>query len=145
MRMINQIVIHCSDTGAGQDIGAKEIRAWHTALPPMGNGWADIGYHYVIRRNGIIESGRPEDVVGSHVQGHNANSIGVCMVGGAHGFCNFTWQQWGTLRSLIQDLLIRYPNAAVYGHHDLNPAKACPSFDARAWWKFNEGAPHHAA
>jgi N-acetylmuramoyl-L-alanine amidase len=139
MRIINQIVIHCSDTPAGMDIGAREIRGWHTSPPPAGNGWADIGYHYVIRRSGLIERGRPDEVVGAHVQGHNANSIGVCIVGGGHGFANFTWQQWGVLRGLITQLLCRYPDAAVCGHRDLNPGKACPSFDARAWWNFNEG------
>jgi len=138
MRDINQIVIHCSDTPAGMDIGAKEIREWHTAPPPKGNGWKDIGYHWVIRRDGSLEKGRPEDEVGAHVAGHNANSIGVCMVGGGHGVCNFTWQQWERLKTLIDRLLQFYPNAAICGHRDLNPEKACPSFDARAWWNFSK-------
>jgi len=138
MRDINQIVIHCSDTPAGMDIGYREIRQWHTDPPPKGNGWKDIGYHYVIRRNGQVENGRPEEEVGAHVQGHNANSIGICLVGGGKGICNFTHQQWDTLRWRIADLCQRYPNAAVCGHRDLNPAKACPSFDARAWWNFSK-------
>jgi hypothetical protein len=143
MRIINQIIIHCSDTPAGMDIGAAEIREWHTALPPKGNGWADIGYHYVIRRSGVIEPGRPEEVVGAHVAGHNANSIGVCLVGGGQGVCNFTWQQWGVLRELITQLLSRYPAAEVFGHRDFTSAKACPTFDARAWWNVTK-EPEHA-
>ena len=138
MREINQIITHCSDTPAGMDIGAAEIRKWHTDPPPMGRGWNDIGYHYVIRRNGSLEKGRPDDVVGAHVEGHNAHSIGVCMVGGGKGICNFTQQQWSRLQTLITELELHYPNATVCGHRDLNPAKACPSFDARAWWNFSK-------
>lgn len=138
MREINQIVIHCSDTPAGMDIGAAEIRQWHTDPPPKGRGWKDIGYHWVIRRNGNIEAGRPESEVGAHVEGHNANSIGVCMVGGGKGICNFTLEQWHALGVLITNSIEAYPNAAVCGHRDLNPAKQCPSFDARAWWNFGK-------
>ncbi len=133
MRMINQIVIHCSDTPAGMDIGVKEIDEWHKA-----RGWDSCGYHYVIRRNGRLERGRLDGVVGAHVQGHNANSIGICMVGGGHGVCNFTQQQWSELQTLIVELTLEYPDAAVCGHRDLNPEKACPAFDARAWWNFSK-------
>jgi N-acetyl-anhydromuramyl-L-alanine amidase AmpD len=118
------------------DIGAKEIREWHTAPPPKGNGWRDIGYHYVIKRNGTVQAGRPDNQVGAHVAGHNATSIGICMVGGGKGICNFTREQWATLDLIVEGLIKKYPNAAVCGHRDLNPAKACPSFDARAWWNF---------
>ena len=78
MRKINEIILHCSATPASMDIGAKEIRDWHV----NGNHWRDIGYHWVIRRDGTVEKGRPEYQVGAHCLNHNANSIGVCMVGG---------------------------------------------------------------
>ena len=64
MRDINLLVVHCSATQAGLDVGAAEIRKWH-----VGQGWKDIGYHYVIRRSGAIEPGRPESEVGAHAQG----------------------------------------------------------------------------
>lgn len=48
------IIIHCAATKPSQDIGANTIRKWHTDPPPNGNGWSDIGYHYVIRRNGVM-------------------------------------------------------------------------------------------
>ena len=56
-RDINTVVVHCAATKPSMDIGAKEIRRWHVD----GNGWADIGYHYVIRRSGCIDSGRDRD------------------------------------------------------------------------------------
>ncbi len=53
MRTINLFVIHCADTYATMDIGVKEIDGWHRK-----RGWSGIGYHFVIRRNGIVETGR---------------------------------------------------------------------------------------
>ena len=60
MRKINLIVIHCSDTYARMDIGVNEIRQWH-----LQRGFNDIGYHYVIRRDGAIEQGRPIEKPGA--------------------------------------------------------------------------------
>jgi N-acetylmuramoyl-L-alanine amidase len=72
-RKIDLLVVHCSATVATADIGAAVIRDWHKQ-----RGFKDIGYHYVIRRDGKIERGRPEQQVGAHVQGFNAHSIGIC-------------------------------------------------------------------
>lgn len=131
------IVIHCSATRAIQNIGAKEIRQWHKA-----QGWADIGYHFVIRRNGAVEKGRAIDAIGSHVKGHNANSVGVCLVGGLGNQApwppenNFTREQWASLKKVVADLLKKYPKAKVLGHRDFpGVAKACPCFDAKVWAK----------
>ena len=77
MRKINLIVIHCSDTYARMDIGVNEIRQWH-----LQRGFNDIGYHYVIRRDGAIEQGRPIEKPGAHAAGYNTNSIGICYAGG---------------------------------------------------------------
>ena len=89
-----------------------------------------IGYHYVVRRNGQIELGRPEFMIGAHCQNHNAHSIGVCYEGGlnARGQPEDTRtpEQKSALRALLKDLHRRYPQALIVGHHDLNPHKACP-------------------
>jgi N-acetylmuramoyl-L-alanine amidase len=138
----SNIVIHCSATRGIQDIGAREIRKWHVE----GNGWADIGYHFVIRRSGRVEAGRPVDNVGSHVQGQNATSVGVCLVGGLNDKTfkpenNFTPQQWVSLKKLVSDLAKKYPKAKVLGHRDFpGVQKACPCFAAKAWAK-KEGFP----
>ena len=138
MRQVNRIIIHCSATRPSTDIGADEIRKWHTDRPPKGNGWGDIGYHGVIRRNGELESGRPMSVPGAHVSGRNADSIGICLVGGVaeDGRTpenNFTPEQWAGLERVIKDLVKRYPGATVHGHNEF-AAKACPSFDVKQWW-----------
>ena len=129
MRPIEKIVIHCADTPADMDIGAAEIRKWHVD----GNGWRDIGYHYVIRRDGKVELGRPVSEPGAHVAGHNSRSIGICLVGGKP-MANFTRQQFAALEALVIDLTRKHPQAAVKGHNDLDPSKPCPMFDAAQWW-----------
>ena len=124
------LVIHCADTPSTMDIGAKEIRQWHV----VDNGWADIGYHYVIRRNGLVEHGRDIKAVGSHVRGFNTCSIGICMVGGRGGN-NFTQLQWAALEKLVKEIKVLYPDIEVVGHRDLNSGKECPSFNVSEWLK----------
>jgi N-acetylmuramoyl-L-alanine amidase len=128
------IVVHCSATSPNWDGGRDEIDRWHRE-----RGWKGIGYHFVIRRNGTLEVGRAVDDFGAHVQGHNINSVGICMVGGID--CNgdpednFTEAQWAMLTSLVIGLHLRYPIARVQGHRDFfGVTKACPSFDVAAWW-----------
>ena len=131
------IAVHCSATGPKADIGAKDIDKWHRA-----KGWACIGYHYVIRRNGTVEEGRDEKVIGAHVENWNHNSIGVCVVGGVDADDikkaenNFTNEQFASLKQLLIDLKTRYPKAVIQGHRDFPEVKkACPSFDVKTWLK----------
>ena len=76
-RKINEIIVHCSATPEGKDYSVDTIRQWH-----LQRGFSDIGYHYVIYRDGSIHTGRYESIIGAHCAGHNANSIGVCYIGG---------------------------------------------------------------
>ena len=129
----NLIVIHCAATKPSMDIGLREIRQWHVQ-----QGWLDVGYHYIIRRDGTVETGRPHDVVGSHVKGHNFESVGICMVGGIDDAGepqdNFTGTQWVALKALVHEVSTNlYPSAHVVGHRDLDSGKACPSFNVAAW------------
>lgn len=130
------IAIHCSAT-ATQDFSAADIDRWHRK-----EGWACIGYHYVIKRDGTLEEGRQEQQIGAHVSGHNVNSLGICMVGGVNkegkATNNFTDEQWKTLKQLLVHLKVKYPQAIVQGHRDFpNVKKDCPSFDTKAWLKAN--------
>ena len=68
------IVLHHS---ASADVAAAEIHSWHRA-----KGWAGIGYHFVIRKDGSIERGRPQETIGAHAgAGVNGCSIGICLCG----------------------------------------------------------------
>lgn len=135
---IDLIVVHCSATPADMNIGAKEIGGWHTQ-----KGWQDIGYHFVIRRDGSIEQGRDIGVPGAHVAGHNHNSLGICLVGGLDDegspLANFTGVQYESLMRLVGELLTSYPDAHVCGHRELDPRKACPCFDVRSLWSDEDG------
>jgi len=135
MRAINRIVIHCAYTKPSMAIGAADIRRWHVEE----NGWRDIGYHFVIRRDGTLEKGRPVEQAGAHVAGHNGDSLGVCLVGGmseqGQPDCNFTRAQWQQLDSLVQSLAKAYGVSAVCGHCDLDNRKPCPCFDVKSWWQ----------
>lgn len=129
------IAIHCSATPTTMNIGVKEVRQWHRA-----KGWIDVGYHFIIRRDGTVELGRPVDTVGAHVEGYNPTSIGICLIGGVDknnkAEDNFTAEQYAALKRLLTDLQQAYPNAAVQGHRDFpNVKKDCPCFDVRAWVK----------
>ena len=135
MRKITKIVQHYSATYPDQDIGRAEIDHWHRR-----RGFNGIGYHYVIRRDGTVERGRSESQVGAHVAGHNADSIGICLVGGLEratgpnvGIDNRTTAQIRAQVELTRELLARYPGAEVIGHRDL-AATQCPGYDARKWW-----------
>jgi len=141
MREIKRIFIHCSATPPSMDIDADTIREWHKE-----RGWSDIGYHHVIRRDGIIETGRDPKKIGAHVKGHNSDSLGICLVGGVAEDgrtpeANFTDEQ---MRSLSQFLKIMkhalgLTNADIYGHRDApGVAKACPSFDVAHWLETGE-------
>jgi N-acetylmuramoyl-L-alanine amidase len=139
MREIKQIIIHCADTYTTMDIGREEINQWH-----LDRGWSGIGYGYVIRRNGVVEPGRDldndgdvDEEIGAHTRGFNANSIGICMVGGkaldGSPESNFTWKQWKSLRILCEQLQTDYDKPEIVGHCDLDSHKTCPNFNVKAW------------
>ena len=131
MRPINKIIIHCTATPEGRDVTVDQVRDLHVRI----NGWADIGYHFLIYRDGSVHVGRPLDKVGAHCSGHNTGSIGVCYVGGLATDGKTpkdtrTPQQRAALRRLVQDLRCQFPAATVHGHNEF-AAKACPSFNVK--------------
>lgn len=131
-KQTDMIVVHCSATKPSMDIGAKEIREWHKA-----KGWSDIGYHFVIRRNGEVENGRNVRDIGAHVEGHNWNTVGICMVGGVdysnRPKSNFTNAQWVSLKKTVRYLYQLFGQLPLRGHHDLFAGKDCPSFNVQDW------------
>lgn len=115
------------------DISADDVREWHTAEAPDGNGWSDIGYHFVIDLDGRIETGRPLDRVGAHTKGHNKSSVGVAYVGGVDEDgdpCNtMNRRQRAAIVALIRSLrIVLGAPFELKGHNDFTDAKACPSF-----------------
>ncbi len=127
MRKINRIIIHCSATPEGKNFTVQQIDQWHRQ-----RGFRCIGYHFVIYRDGSVHEGRPIEQVGAHCKGYNANSIGICYIGGCAVDGKTpkdtrTEAQRAALIRLVADLKTRYPRATVHGHNEF-AAKACPSF-----------------
>lgn len=115
------VVHHIGNTDA--DVSAATVHQWH-----LNQGWSGIGYHFLIRKDGTIERGRPMDVVGAHAYGENSHTIGVNIVG------NFeeaipTGAQMESAARLIAELCSVYrirPSArSIVGHRDVG-STACP-------------------
>lgn len=128
MEHINKIIIHCSDSDqeAHDDIGI--IRAWHIT-----KGWKDVGYHFFIKSDGVVQFGRSLNEEGAHCKGQNDDSIGICLAG-RHYFSEFQYQ---SLVRLVSALLILFELefSDVYEHNYFDPTKTCPNMD---WYKFQD-------
>lgn len=136
-RVVTAIILHCTATPEGEDYTVEQVRQMHLA-----RGFSDIGYHYLIGRDGTVRAGRPEAIVGAHCKGHNTRSIGVSYVGGCPVRTTPDWDKIGkdtrtpaqkiALARLVKELCRRYPGATVHGHNEF-AAKACPSFNVKTW------------
>lgn len=112
----NRIILHHAAAGT---CGAATIHQWH-----LSNGWAGIGYHFVVRKDGTIERGRPENTIGAHASGSNSDSIGICFEG------NFGSETMGAAqkqagKELVSYLKKKYDISKVQKHSDVY-ATACP-------------------
>ena len=129
----DKIIIHCTATKPSMDVGAYEIDRWHRQ-----RGWLQIGYTLVIKRDGLIEAGRPLNVVGAHAKGHNSTSVSIALAGGVDEDNkpedNFTEAQHASLKTALTFLRAMYPKAKVIGHNEVS-TKACPSFDVQQYLK----------
>ena len=136
MRPITDLIIHCTATRAEwwktrtANQKVREVRKWHVE----DRGWSDIGYHFLIDRDGTVVEGRPVERSGAHTKGHNKGSIGIALFGGHGGSENdlfsdhFTPEQEAALRDLIDKLQSRFGALKVSGHNQY-AAKACPCFN----------------
>lgn len=138
-RQVKLIIIHCSASPNGRPATIDDIDAWHRergfkrsqeARNKYNKGLTSVGYHYVIGTDGFVYTGRHPDEIGAHAQGHNSDSIGICMI----GMDSFSNAQWDALRSLVTRLRVAYSSPAIKGHRDLPDVhKTCPGFDVTTW------------
>lgn len=152
MRPVDEIIVHCTatrpDWWQGKTTAEKvdEVKLWHT----RDRGWKDIGYHYLIDRDGTVAKGRPVEQVGAHCKGHNTGTIGVALFGG-HGSSerdkfsdHYTVEQNRALRELLADLSDTYGIKKITGHN-FYAAKACPGFDVPRWLARKPAAPERTS
>ena len=131
-REVSLLVIHCSATRYDRDFPVEALRSSHKA-----RGFADIGYHFYITRDGELHRCQPVNQIGAHAAGWNDKSIGICYEGGldeqGRPADTRTYAQRCTLMDLLRQLRRDYPEARILGHYQLSPyiRKACPCFDAR--------------
>jgi N-acetylmuramoyl-L-alanine amidase len=137
-RVITSMIIHASDTYTNQNIGSEELHIEHNDKDLDG-----LQYHYVIRRDGKLQRGRPLDTVGesSKVNGHAQRSVDVCLVGGLNcstgcenpdqyrSSQSFTREQMTTLESICEAFYRRYHGGQVFGHNEIEPLNTDPYFD----------------
>lgn len=109
------VLHHRAGTGDVDSIHAQHVK----------QGWTGIGYHYYIRLDGTIYTGRPEKAVGAHTVNYNNQSIGVCFEGNYETTNTMPKEQFDAGQALIQSLRETYPTAKVVRHRDLQ-ATACP-------------------
>ena len=112
----NKIILHHAEASK---CTVEDIHSWH-----LNNGWAGIGYHYFIRKDGSVYKGRPDGAIGSHCQGSNTGSLGICFEG------NYMKETMPTAQhnagiDLIKYLRGKYGNLTIYGHKELL-ATECP-------------------
>jgi len=136
---VTEIILHCADTRpewmAGRSLAEKvtEIRSRHVQQ----RGRSDIGHHWVIDRDGAVAPGRAETEIRAHVEGHNAGTIGVCLLGGYGAPAddplerNFAPTQKASAVRPIDEIKRRTAIGTVSWHDDFS-AKAPPGFKAAA-------------
>ena len=141
MRLINEISVHCSATNPDWmenepvDDVVAEIRRWHV----KNRGWSDIGYHYLIHRDGSVGSGRPIERGAAAIKGRNNNIVAVCLIGGRGSEAgdditeHFTQKQIDSLIAMIGELQNQYPSIKKVTGHNRYAAKACPGFRVDGW------------
>lgn len=134
---IKKLIIHCSASPNGVHHTALDIDHWHAErgfkrnAMDIGNHQPNlkhIGYHFVVQTNGGLANGRHELEIGAHCQGHNKDSVGICLI----GTDKFTHDQWNTLEEFVLSFGRRYPHATIHGHNEF-AAKACPGFNVADW------------
>lgn len=119
MRKIDKIIVHCSDSPHAHHDDISVIDKWH-----KDRGFAKVGYHYFVKSDGTVQTGRKESEIGAHCVGQNTSSIGICL----HGRKHFTQAQFEALRLLVQVIKARYQIKIITGHYTYS-SKTCPNFN----------------
>ena len=122
-RVTDQIVIHHTGNAVDDDLSAAEIDASH-----KGQGWTCIGYHYVIRKDGTVEQGRPHWTIGAHASGENYHTIGIHICGNFEIGEPTNAQIESTamlLANLCTDYGLTIDRDHIVGHRELM-STACP-------------------
>lgn len=145
-REVTEFVTHWTETPTNKNIGSEEINKIHLDL-----GYDGIGYHYVIRRDGSIQRGRPINIDGQHasVNGHDERSIGIVFVGGINvpsgtpniqdfvSVQSLTRSQLNSFDHFVRAFYTVFPGGQGLGHNDLDQNQSDPGFSVRDYVRTN--------
>ena len=106
----NLIVLHHAEAST---CTIEDIHQWH-----LNNGWAGCGYHFLVRKDGSIYRGRPENTIGAHCLGNNANSLGICAEGN-YMTESMPEAQENSIIELVKYLVEKYKITQIKGHKEL--------------------------
>ena len=125
-REVDRVFLHCSASDSPEHDSIDVVRRWHVD----GNGWGDVGYHYFIRRDGTLETGRPLEKNPAAQAGNNAATIAICL----HGLTRerFTKAQYRTLIDLATAMDDACAGMLSFHGHCEVSSKSCPVFPYRA-------------
>lgn len=141
-REITEMVMHWSANFIDQDLGAEEIHSVHQNM-----GFSGCAYHYIVKRDGTVQRGRPLNIKGAHAAelGHNNYSIGFAFVAGYNctsGTRNpnryisadsITQAQWDSAKKFVGTFFRVWPGGQVLGHNDTDNNKVDPGIDIESW------------
>lgn len=143
---VREVVLHCAAINTGQFDGMTAFQVYSTV-----NRWHrergfkyGFGYHALIMPDGILYTGRPFDMIGAHVIGHNVGTLGFLLIEKRKIECPpgieetgwlsqntfrdyYTGQQRNTLRATLESLAHSHGVNKVSGHNDYAP-RLCPGF-----------------
>ncbi len=142
MNGVRRITLHHTDEVPG--IRARSDREIVSAIQSYHRnnlGWADIGYHYLIGRDGLVYEGRTASAQGAHSGGaNNIQNLGIAVIG------NFNHRmpgaaQMGAVAAFIADQqqTYRVSSGNVFGHRDLGPTE-CPGTTLYGWLRQHKTA-----
>lgn len=139
-RFVNKVFLHCSASDKPEQDNVESLKELHISPttkifhwgdykePVYGKGWKDIGYHFVITKDGVLHAGRSLELIPAAQLGYNAGSIAICLTG--NDINKFTLNQYNTLRFLCDDINTSYSKQITFhGHKEVEPKKTCPVYD----------------
>ena len=141
------LIIHCTATPEGRGVSENDIRTWHTAPKPTGNGWQQVGYTDMITLDGTVINLVPNNDDGyvdpweitNGAVGKNSISRSIVYVGGLAtdgrtAKDTRTAAQRATLARYVKSFHAKHPTVRIIGHNEV-AKKACPSFNVQTWLK----------
>jgi len=127
-RHVDRVFLHCTASSYDHHDDIEVVRQWH-----LGRGWSDVGYHYMIHRDGSMSEGRPLERTPAAQKGHNKGTIAIAMHGGQDAKDDFSTKQIVTLREFCEQIRAAYDGDITFHGHCEVVIRDCPVYDYKAY------------